>query len=58
MTDDEMENSIRFFINFKEVNKDELCALLSKLFQLTEDIEPKYRNIIFDQLVFLRRETL
>lgn len=58
MTDDEMENSIRFFINFKEANKDELCALLSKLFVLTEDIEPKYRNIIFDQLVFLRRETL
>lgn len=58
MTDDEIETIVRMSIDRDISKHKDICSVLSKVFLLANDLEPKYRNILFDQLTFQKRGSI
>jgi hypothetical protein len=58
MTDDEIERYVKMVIERKPLLREDICPLISRLAFFATDLEPKYRNILFDQMIFLHRSSL
>lgn len=58
MTDDEIEKYVKMAIERKPLPRENFCPSLSRLFVFATDLEPKYRNLLFNQLIFLHKQSL
>lgn len=58
MTDDEIERYVKMIIERKPLPTGELCPSLSRLVSFATGLEPKYRNLLFNQIIFQHRQIL
>lgn len=58
MTDEEIEPLMRQAIEGKPLQNKDICTVGNKIALFAAEIEPRYLNILFNQLVFLNRESL
>jgi len=58
MTDDEIERYVKMVIERKPLQSEDFCPSLSRLVSFATGLEPKYRNLLFNQMVFLHRQSL
>lgn len=58
MTDDEIEQYVKMGIERKPLQSKDLCPLLSSLTTFATGLEPKYRNLLFNQMIFLHRQSM